>query len=120
MIDDPFNDDLPNDSHSPISKTLVDFYLCRGSTPSSSRTSSPESLSSVPSTVQVGRPETQSSGPQGQDPISPYETSDNLEDNFRGADGLWYYPVGNWHPCDIYATDGPADHNNPGSDSPKE
>ncbi len=116
-IDDPFITDLPNEPHSPISKTLVDIYLCRGSTPSSTRESSPESLSSVPSTAPVDSPEAQSSGPQDQETIPPNETADSPKDNYRGADGLRYFPDGRWHPNNIYATDGHADYNSPGNDS---
>ncbi len=93
----------------------MDIYLCRCPTPSYTKASSPESLSSVPSTVPVGSPETQSSGPQDQDPSAPYEESNSPKDCFRGADGLWHYLT--WHPYN--ATDGPVDNSNPDIDSPR-
>ncbi len=63
----------------------------------------------------AGSPETQSNGPQDQDPFSPYEESNSPEDYFRGADGQWHYLT--WHPQN--ATDGPADHSSPDSNSPR-
>ena len=68
----------------------------------------------------VGSPETQSSGPQDQDHTPPYQPSDSPGEDFRGADGLWYYPDGSWHPRNIVITDGPANYSSTDNDSPVE
>jgi len=93
-IDDPLNND-------PDNHILSIDNNNRPSTHSSTRSSSPESLSSVSSTVPVGDDEVQSVNP----PLPPPPTSEN----YRGTDGLWRIPNGEWHPRNlthIYDTNG--------------
>ncbi len=69
-----------------------------------SPSSSADSLPSVPSTVPYGSPQAQLRDIF----INPDDNSPFLneaDDNYRGADGLWYFPDGRWHPCNLYAED---------------
>ena len=93
-IDDPLNNDPDNDNP-PIDNNN------RLATPSSARSSTPESLSSVSATVPVGDDEVQS--------VSPSPTPPTVSENCRGPVGLWRFPNGEWHPRNlthIYDSDG--------------
>ena len=105
----------------------------------SSLETSPESLTSVSSTVPAGDPEDQHISPFASPPPRNYRGEDGMwrfpngechprnmshlydtngricesnpsRENFKGGDGLWHYPDRHLHPRNLYVTDGSVDY----------